>query len=282
MVTMTAKADTREMRRKVDRLLRNAVFAEREFVREQCRDTAAKVAELSAPFVDTGRFVRSWQQAANDLGASLPLQPLRPSRMADKFRPILQRQADFAAARRRFWVTVLTKSKNKAARLLEDSGKSVFSREAERRMRRARAALERWGNYEDAALAQLEAIDSNPGEALILIGGKKTKSASAKGRLSTIRAKVYGGAGEVFRANGRWFARARSMEPHAQFVERGFLRYSTGPDGTANANVIEGRRVVKRALTMMKAQGVSPASKRAYTERLSSGVRVSAAAGGRR
>jgi hypothetical protein len=244
------------MKRRHDKMRQLSHDANKALAENRARAVALKILELSANIHDTGRFKRSWEMVANDFGAAVPLTALRPSKAAGKFRPILEKQADFAAGRRRFWLEVV---RNIQARLASTDAENKTAISVDReRLSRARRQLDRWGNYEDAALEQIEAIDSLPTDAsALLISGRKTKSASARGRLATLRTKVYGGIGDSFAAAGGWIARGRSLEPHAIFVERGFLRYSIGSEpGSGTANMIPGRRVVMRALRALKIRQV--------------------------
>jgi len=182
------------LRRRVERALRNRRAARRDalgvvveqFVRVLVREGPR----------DTNRFVRAYQQAANDLGLGpfLVLDVVPGKDVARRERLVRQL---------RKWSAIVE--------LNERAGRTTYK------------GVKRTGpdkNYlravrlRDRAAKELAEFAENS----LVIGGRR--GSRGVGQLATVRTKIFGGKGRWIEAGGDLFAEVRNLEPHARIVQR--------------------------------------------------------------
>lgn len=217
---------------------------------------------------DTGRYLRGWQMASNKAGLGpTPLEPLRTSRWDAKNRHRLQMQADRWALERERWVNIVLSYERRKG--FKPSWKSY--KEAVR-------ILDRVGDLEDHALAQLENINKSPAERAegegpaIFIAGRKSRAKLDKGRgsarsmfrISQVERAIlttFGGDGRIYRQGEAWVVFGVNKEPHARIVEKN-------------------KRILARALADARSVGFTRRSAKEYLKTVAAGLSVNAGGGG--
>lgn len=188
---------------------------------------------------DTGRYVRAWQEAHNQLpGISpIPLTPLRPSRYYVQQESRLRQQLSKWEPILRMWearVSSMEKHPNHQRWL--SYRKTVRTRD------KVRALVERAREEE----ANIRAAASG---AAIVIGGKKTKSPLAKSSLTRVITRFYGGRARIVKLGGAHLAEVANLEPHARIVAQrtGLVRASI-----AAVRRLETERVTRKYLARIR------------------------------
>lgn len=238
-------------------LLRRYARASRPATRQFAIDTMAHVLTVAMRIaareaLDTGRYLRAWQEAYNDLGSGppTPLVSLTPGRHSAGFRAALLKQLKAADAR----IAQLDKEIEE----LENS--QLWPKARERQYNivwRLRARREKAYKQRDRAAAYLHLLLSAPKNApIVMIGGRATKNPLALTSLARPYARVYGGYSVVHRLGNRWIVRSFNREPHARIVESGGMRtaasQATGVDAVLK---IPPHRIVARSLAGLRAGG---------------------------
>lgn len=251
----TLKIDDSQFRRKVRQLAVQSVFAGEKAIRVQGAYVAGLCVENSKKHVDTGRNLRGWQLCYNSIGeGKVPVQTVKPSRVRDAIRKKLEAQVDrLAAVRATYerWIEIQKRRKG-------HEGWPSF-RKLVKKHKRIR-------EIEDRALEQLFIYQTDTSEATLLIGGRRTKAQYSKSRLRTVRTgmRLFGGDSRVYRAGSRWLIEIRNREPHARILEYGGM--------SSLGQYVPGRFIMRRALTMGRAIGVSRKAATTYLKEAAKGT----------
>ncbi len=243
------------------------------FVAEAAAATLRVIMRLSAAHaLDTGRYLRAWQEAYNDLPGvqPVPLVNLTPGRRSAGIRKGLAGQA-------RFWLRARREIEQKYPGIkttadtvvgLEASGSLLDKKVAARTRRTYGRVLGRYIKIRELANRAAEQLrllqEADPDAPVIRIGGRRAASLDQPRLTSLERAytKVYGGFSRVFEAGSRTFVRCVNREPHARIVESGFVKR-----GTEGAQiVVPAKRILQRGLATARAAGVPPLAAKKFRE----------------
>ncbi len=257
---ISGKVDTRGFDRKLAVLKARNPAATQQAVAAMGAGLAAQMIFLANQHRDTGRFVRSLEEAHNDLATEagtkpVPLTTVRPSQRGEQIRDRLEIAIDRALrqeARIKAWI--------EANQRRDDFNPAWPSH------RRLVRAYDKAGDVTDRAIEALEKFDNASDEerasAIVIYGTKarrKTKSPVALTTRNLDRAILqrFGGRGAVVGEGGTALATVASYEPHARIVDR---RYRIGVRSTANIRQLGVRTFNKNYLARLgKEAGVNPA-----------------------
>lgn len=176
---------------------------------------------------DTGRYRRGAAMAANAAGQSLAVPEVRSSRFAQRYRRILEDQI-FDFERDLSEATIAEAS---------STATGVRRERLRKRIERARKRIQR-------AREELAAFEASGGTAVVMVAGKGR-------RLTTVRARLYGGSASFRSREGESTLAARNREPHARLVEA--RQPLVGPALDAAAPRVHG--ILRRALRRGWARG---------------------------
>lgn len=138
---------------------------------------------------DTHRYHRGLAQAINATGvASFGVPSVQPSRLAEEFKKILQDQV-------RYWSGIV----------------SGYERQGRTHDKWYRQAVRR----RDASQRELSRFTP---ESIVMNAYAWQQGAESK-RLTTVRAQIYGGTGQIYTIDDATFVRLHNKEPHASIVE---------------------------------------------------------------
>jgi len=163
---------------------------------------------------DTNRSIRGWVEAANNAGLTIrPLPAIKASKRHDLYIDALTRQ--IAAAEQEY-------AKNARFddlyRLRGRTGEPYYRKIVSRKNKARKTA--------DRGMEELAKAMESDGFLFMDRGGfvygtnrGNLKNHNLK-RLTTVRTKVYGGAGKRMVVNGQRFLELKNFEPHARIVER--------------------------------------------------------------
>lgn len=254
-------------------LLRRHAKASGPATRQFAIDAAAHVLSVitriaAREALDTGRYLRAWQEAHNDLGSGppMPLVTLTAGRYSARFRAVLSRQLAAADARIAEMDAAIGAMEN--ATLLPSPGDKRYNRwaaglwnskseKAYNRFLKLKSRRDKAYKQRDTAAAYLHLLMSAPkGSPIVLIGGRATKNPLATTALARPYARVYGGYSAISRVGRKWVVRSFNREPHARIVEYGMIRRINKQDTGAKAELtIPPHRIVARALAGLRAGG---------------------------
>lgn len=246
----------------------------RAFVVEVAAATLRVIMRLSASeALDTGRYIRAWQQAYNDLPGvqPVPLVNLTPGRRGGQIRAQLAKQA-------RYWLDAKAK--------MEQDYAGVLARPA---LRYYRKTWRIWRRYEKirtlaSRSAQQLRLLSLAGEdaPVIRIGGRGQRSVDRPNLTSLTRVftKPYGGYSAVQPLMRGWIVRCINREPHARIVESGMTKKARDESGRDITVRAPAKRILQRGVMTARSAGLPPLSGRQFTKILAAAGR--AARAGRR
>lgn len=168
---------------------------------------------------DTNRYVRGWLAAGNSAGVgSWSLPPIEESR--SHVRSVARVEAQLRGYARRlqaaeknaeYWHRLYQR------RYADTNRRDRWERNAKDRVRRADVRAEKLRVLVERLTETLAQLRADP--SAIVIGGRRTKSDLAVGRLITVRDREYGGVGAIIQSGDRTYIRLHNLEPHASIVE---------------------------------------------------------------
>lgn len=218
--------DDSNFRRRTAEWVRRTPKAEKYVVSKMAGEFVGKV--LSNSPTDTNRYIRGWIKAANaaSIGTAFALPPLRRSKLADvlavrlesqlrKWEKALVDAEQFA----KFWTDLYQK------RYVATGRRGKWATDCRNKMNKAIRRRDKVAEIVRIATEQLAEYNNGDG-AQIVIFGRKTKGEFAKSRLTTVRAKIYGGDAKWLTVKGRTLLELHNLEAHASLVEnhRGVVR----------------------------------------------------------
>lgn len=249
---MKVSVDTSGLKRKIDRLGRATPQAEAAAVRIIGEHLARTMLAISPR--DTNRYARGWAMAANAAGVgTFSVPDVQASRYNERLIDRLEIQAErwrqrAASAKRSadFWRSIYQ-------RRYADTGRSgKWERDARQRVQLAETREKRTADLYAMSAKALDELKANP-DALV-IWGRRSKRALAKGQIATARVLKYGGTGQFFRVGTRSFVTLHNLEPHASIVER---NHRVASRAIATARLVGVRRASAAFLKKIRAaQGV--------------------------
>jgi chromosome segregation ATPase len=241
-----AKMDSSGFLRRVARIRRAQPDAEHAAVRALAGQVVEDIMDMAPR--DTNRYARGWALAAKAAGVgSVTVPNIEPSKRNEW----LVDRLDLQVAQ---WDARLAKAQERHAqmeRTYHDRYTSIgrydkWERDMRQKVTAAAKRVEKTKALRDRATEALEAIKADP-HALV-IWGKRSKNDLAKGQISTVRTKLYGGTGKVERIGDRTIVVLHNLEPHASIVETN-------------------KRVVARALARARGTGIRKMGRK-YVETL--------------
>lgn len=251
------KIDDSRFRGKVRQLAVQSVFAGEKAIRIQGEHVARYCVEYSKKHVDTGRNLRGWQTCYNSIGVGrVPIQPVKPSRQREAIRAKLEAQVNrMGKVREQYgrWIKLQQQRKNHQN---WPSYKKLVKE------------FDRIGDIEDRALEELALYDADESGAGLLIGGRSTKRRYSMSRLRTYRTglRIFGGDSRVFRVGSNWLITIRNREPHSRILEYGGI--------SSIGQYVPGRFIMRRAIHMGRAIGVSRKAATTYLKEAAKGTEM--------
>lgn len=201
---------------------------------------------------DTNRYARGWAQAGNKAGAGpFPLPPVIKSAYADKLAARLdtqlvryQKMLDSQQRYFNYWDLLYQR------RYVEKNRTGKWARDAQRKRDAVAKKLDRLKELVERAKAAVEMFDKGNVDGALVIwgkGAKQVKNPLAFSRQATVRDKIYGGDGRMFKADGRVFITIHNLEPHSSIIEKK-------------------HRVLARAMARARTTGLQRMSRKALAE----------------
>lgn len=229
-MSFTSRVDDSAMRKQHASMLRRGGLARSAGVQEMARQVC-RVAFASANH-DTNRFRRAIALMHNQMlpaggggRDAIPVPPLRQSDEVLTQRKRLERQIKQSGARVKSadktietWDPIANRVDPPPKSLLAMRGNASRKRKAAAIVRAAKRTKRKAEKQVARAEEELALFDRSP--FAIVMGGRRTKSAAALGRLSTVRTKVYGGTATVRELGAMTVVELRNKEPHARIVEK--------------------------------------------------------------
>lgn len=172
---------------------------------------------------DTRRYVRAWIQAGRQAGvSSLPMPPIGPAKAREKWMEVLTRQL---------------RSETAYLKFLEDRKRVWYDQHPEKLKHGFPPYLKKLQGW----IKKQETRVQRSAEELKKYTGTDTaiiiNAFRAKGKLATVRDKVYGGSGRLSIARDTTTLELKNLEAHARIVERKFHTLSRSESGVRGVGI---------------------------------------------
>ncbi len=220
---MVVRVNVRPLKERIEFARRRIPGARVEAMRMSFRTAMRAVLAVSPR--DTMRYSRAWAMAGNQAGIGpFPVPEVRKSRFAEQWADrlavqVVERWKELQVAR--MAVDKTERSLRSAEATIAQGRRSSAMQLRLRELRTRLTKLRKWGEDADdrhrRSRTELDLYMASGGQGVLIFG--KTRTRSGRPRLTTVRAKVYGGVGRAEHTPERSTIMVSNREPHARIVE---------------------------------------------------------------